>query len=132
MRKKLLLVAIFLYAGLQMAMAQGRPVKGRVLDETGEGVVGASVTVKGTTMGTITDLDGNFSLDVPDDKTTLVISGMGYNQQEVQAGDGDNALSIKMAVNAKSLDETVVVGYGTSTRKTLIGGASVIKERAFN
>lgn len=84
MKKKLLMVAIFLYAGLQVAMAQSRPVKGRVLDETGEGLAGASITVKGTTTGTITDVDGNFSLDVPDEKKTLLINGVGYAQQPMQ------------------------------------------------
>jgi TonB-linked SusC/RagA family outer membrane protein len=131
MRKLLFLAAVFLYSGLQVAMAQGRPVKGRVLDEKGEGVPGASITVKGTTTGTITDADGNFSLEVPDEKSTLVVNGIGYGQQEVLAGDGDNAISVKLGVSSKTLDEAVVVGYGTSTKKTLIGGASVIKEKAF-
>jgi hypothetical protein len=121
MKKKLLMVAIFLYAGLQMAMAQGRPVKGRVLDETGEGLAGASITVKGTTTGTITDVDGNFSLDVPDDKKTLLINGVGYAQQEIQAGDGDNVLSVKMATATTEIKETIVTALGIKKEKKSLG-----------
>jgi TonB-linked SusC/RagA family outer membrane protein len=121
---------LMLFSGIA-AMAQARPVKGRVLDENGEGLPGASITVKGTTTGTITDVDGSFLLEVPDDKNILIVNGVGYAPQEINGGDGDKVLSVKMVVSGKMLDEAVVVGYGTTSRKTMIGGASVIKEKAF-
>lgn len=112
MKKLLLMLAVFLWSGLQIAMAQSRPVRGQVLDDKGEGVPGASIQVKGTTTGTITDVDGNFSIDVPDDKETLQINAVGYSTQEVRAGDGDVTLAIKMSNSAQTLDETVVTALG--------------------
>src|SRR5687767_11677164 len=106
MKKLLLIVAVFLWSGLQIAIAQSRPVKGQILDEKGEGVPGASVLVKGTTAGTITDADGNFSLEVPDDKKELIIKAIGYSDQEVPAGDGDNVLDIRLHTNTTQLTET--------------------------
>lgn len=130
MHKKLFLLAVILWSGLQMAMAQGRSVKGQVKDEKGEGIPGASVQVKGSTKGTITDLDGNFEIDVEDGKETLIINAIGYTSQEMQPG-ADGQMAVKMKTATKTLDEAVVMGYGTTTRKTMIGGASVVKEKAF-
>ncbi len=131
MKKLVLTCAALLSLGLHLAMAQSRPVKGQVLDDRGEGVPGASVQIKGTKTGTITDAEGNFSLDVPDDSNILVVKSVGFGEQEIQAGAGDNALNIRLSASTQSLDEAVVVAYGTETRKTLIGGSSVIKEKAF-
>jgi TonB-linked SusC/RagA family outer membrane protein len=121
MKKLLLMVAILLWSGLQLAMAQSRPVKGQVLDEKGEGVPGASVQIKGATSGTVTDIDGNFSLDVPDDKSTLVITAIGYAPQEVNAGDGDNAINIKLSSSGKLLGETVVTALNVKKEKRSLG-----------
>jgi TonB-linked SusC/RagA family outer membrane protein len=121
MKKLLFMTAIILYSGLQVVMAQSRPVKGRVLDETGEGVPGASVVVKGTTAGTITDADGNFSLDVPDESKTLIIIGVGYGQQEVQAGDGDNAINVKLTTSTQQIGETIVTALGIKKEKKSLG-----------
>lgn len=121
MKKLLLMVAILLWSGLQLAMAQSRPVKGRVLDEKGEGVPGASVKIKGGTGGTITDIDGNFSLDVPDEKEVLIISAVGFGNQEVPAGDGDNNVSIKLSSSNQVLGETVVTALGLKKEKRSLG-----------
>lgn len=121
MKKLLLMLAVFLWSGLQIAMAQSRPVRGQVLDEKGEGVPGASIQVKGSTTGTITDLDGNFSIDVPDDKETLVINAVGYASQEVRAGDGDNAVSIKLSTSNLLLGETIVTALGIKKEKKSLG-----------
>ncbi|MFA6057341.1 MAG: SusC/RagA family TonB-linked outer membrane protein [Taibaiella sp.] len=121
MKKLLLMLAVFLWSGLQIAMAQSRPVKGQVLDETGEGVPGASVQVKGTTAGTITDADGNFSLEVPDDDNVLVIKAIGYGDQEVQAGDGDNTLNIRLNTTNTQLTETIVTAQAVRREKRSLG-----------
>ncbi len=115
------MLAVFLWSGIQLAMAQTRPVRGQVLDDQGEGLPGASVQVKGTSAGTITDLDGNFSIDVPDDHNTLVISAIGYGSQEVQAGDGGNILSIKLTVSSTALSETIVTALGIRRSEKSLG-----------
>lgn len=130
--KKLLLTCVALLSlGLHIAKAQNRPVKGQVSDDSGAGVPGASVQIKGSKTGTITDADGNFTIDVPDENNVLVIKSVGFGEREIPAGDGDHTLNIKLSAATNNLDEAVVVGYGTETRKTLIGGSSVIKEKAF-
>lgn len=115
------MLAVFLWSGLQLAMAQGRPVKGQVLDDKGEGIPGASVQVKGTTTGTITDIDGNFALEVPDESNTLVINAVGFAPQEVKAGDGDQVLSIKLSTTNTTLNETVVTGNAIKREKRALG-----------
>ena len=124
MKKLLLMVAVFLWSGLQLAMAQSRPVKGQVLDERGDGVPGATIQVKGSTTGTITDADGNFSLDVPDENNTLIIKGVGYAEQEVAAGDGDNVLSIRLATTNTQLSETIVTAQAVKREKRSLGYAT--------
>lgn len=121
MKKLLLTCAALLSLGLQVAMAQSRPVKGQVLDDKGEGVPGASVQVKGTKTGTITDADGNFSLDVPDDDNTLIIKAVGFSAQEVTAGDGDHALNVKLSSSNQLLGETVVTALGIKKEKKSLG-----------
>ncbi len=115
------MLAIFLWSGLQLAMAQGRPVRGQVLDDKGEGIPGASVQVKGTSTGTITDVDGNFNLEVPDESDILVISAIGFGQQEVKAGDGSGAVSVRMSTTSKVMGETVVTALGIKKEKKALG-----------
>lgn len=110
-----------------ISYAQSRPVRGQVLDDKGQPVVGVSIQIKGTHQGTITDSEGNFSLDVPDDDNTLIIRSVGFATQEIQAGDGLQALVVHFSHTTTTLGETVVVGYGTENRKTMIGAASVVK-----
>lgn len=98
---------------------QKQTVSGVVKDATGEPVIGASIVEKGTTNGTITDFDGNFSLEVSKG-ATLVISFVGYQTQEVVATPG-KTLNIQLSEDAEVLDEVVVVGYGTMRKKDLTG-----------
>lgn len=121
MKKLLLMVVVLLATGLQYVSAQTRPVRGQVLDDKGEGIPGASVQVKGEKLGTITDVDGNFTLDVPDDDDVLVISAIGYGSQEVNAGQGDNAVSVKLSTSNKVLGETVVTALGIKKEKRTLG-----------
>lgn len=105
-------------------MQQANVVEGIVTDVNGEPVIGASVVVKGTSNGTITDLDGKFSL--PDAQGVLVISYIGYKTQEVVL-DGQKHLKVMMEEDSKALDEVVVVGYGTQRKSDLTGSVTTIK-----
>jgi TonB-linked SusC/RagA family outer membrane protein len=95
-----------------------------VTDQKGEPIIGASVMVKGTRTGTITNLDGRFSLETSD-QSTLSISYLGYTPLDINAGSVAN-LSVKLKENAKELDEVVVVGYGTQRKKDLTGGITTL------
>ena len=101
------------------AYAQGKTVSGTVLDKSGESVIGASVVVKGTTNGTITDMDGNFSLEVSPN-SILVVSYIGYKDQEIPVNN-QTSFNIKLAEDSQALDEVVVVGYGTQKKVNLCG-----------
>ncbi|RYU82800.1 SusC/RagA family TonB-linked outer membrane protein [Hymenobacter persicinus] len=101
------------------------PVSGRVTDDKGEGVPGATVVVKGTTTGISTDADGKFTLTVPDN-ATLVVSSVGFLTQEIAVG-GRSSLTVQLATDAKALDEVVVTGYQVQRRADLTGAVAVIK-----
>ena len=98
-------------------------VKGTILDESGETVIGASVMIKGTTQGTITDFDGKFSLNVPDKKAVLVISFIGYANQEVKV-DTSKPMTIVLKEDSELLDEVVVVGYQEVKKRDLTGSVA--------
>ena len=123
----LMLVMLFVST---TAMAQSVTVTGNVTDQTGEVVIGASILEKGTTNGTITDFDGNFSISV-DANATLVISYVGYQTQEV-AINGKKVVNVVMADDAQLLQEVVAVGYGTQTKKEITGSVSSVKAESFN
>lgn len=111
------------------ALAQQK-VTGKVKDSSGEPVIGASVVVKGNnTMGTITDFDGNFMLDVPA-KSVLVISYIGYVTQEVPT-TGKNSLEIVLKEDTKTLDEVVVIGYGTQRKGDVTSSVASVKADNF-
>ena len=98
-------------------------VRGTVVDQTGESVIGASIQVKGTTQGTITDIDGKFSLGVPDKKSVIVVSFIGYATKELQV-DTSKPMSIVLEEDTKVLDEVVVVGYQEVRKKDLTGSVA--------
>ncbi len=103
-----------------------RTVKGKVSDEKGEGLPGVSILVKGTQRGMITDSDGNFSIEVPDDDAVLVFSFVGYVSEEVVVGNRIS-IEVSMKVDEKGLEELVVVGYGTQKKRDLTGAISSVK-----
>ena len=113
-------------SGTATVQQDGRKVTGKVLDENGETVIGASVKVVGSTLGTITDFDGNFSLNNVPAGAKLEISYIGYVTQTVEA-KGDAPLTIKLSEDNQMLDEVVVVGYGTQRVKDLTGAATNVK-----
>ncbi len=104
-------------------------VTGKVTDEkTGEGLPGVSVVVKGTQKGAITDIDGTFSLSVPDGKAVLVFSFVGYDPQEVVVGNS-SVLNISLKPDLRTLDEMVVVGYGEQRKKDLTGAVASLQTK---
>ena len=104
---------------------QKRIITGTVVDPNGEAVIGANVVVKGTTNGTITDMGGKFSLEVPEG-AMLLVSYIGYGDYETKVGNQSN-LSITLKEDSKALDEVVVVGYGTMKKKDLTGAVGAVK-----
>ncbi|MBC8592616.1 TonB-dependent receptor [Oscillospiraceae bacterium N12] len=112
-------------------LQQGKKIKGVVRDETGEPIIGANVIEKGTSNGLITDLDGAFSLEVKPG-STLVISYIGYISQEIPITDNTTTLNIKLVEDSKTLDEVVVVGYGTMKKSDLTGSVSSFRKKDMN
>lgn len=102
-------------AGITNVMQQNRKVTGTVKDNSGQGVIGASVAVKGMSTGTVTDVEGNFSLEVPDN-AVLVISYIGFQTQEISVKDKSSFL-VKLTEDSKAIDEVVVIGYGTRSKR---------------
>ena len=109
----------------QPAVAQQTAkIKGTILDQNGEPIIGANVLVKGTTNGTITDFDGNYELDAPVG-STLVVSFIGYKTIEVKATAEKQ--TIKLAEDTETLDEVIVVGYTTQRKESLTGAMTTVK-----
>ncbi|MCD7976668.1 MAG: TonB-dependent receptor plug domain-containing protein, partial [Tannerellaceae bacterium] len=107
-------------------------LKGTVFDDLGDPVIGANVIEKGTTNGTITDLDGNYNLTLNDpDKAILQVSYIGYNTYE-EAVNGRPTLDIHLASSVVNLGEIVAIGYGTQTRREITGSVANVSEENFN
>ena len=107
------------------AVQQDNKITGTVLDPTGMPVIGANIMVKGTTNGTITDMDGKFSLEAREG-AVLVVSYIGFANQEIKIGK-QKQLSIALKEDSQALDELVVVGYGTQKKVNLTGSVATIK-----
>lgn len=112
----------------QQSPSAKNTVKGTVKDETGEPLVGVSVVIKGTINGTITDLDGNFSISC-NKNDVLQISYVGFLTQDITVGNNSN-FQIKLKEDQKVLDEVIVIGYGTTTRKSAVGAVDQVKAKA--
>jgi TonB-linked SusC/RagA family outer membrane protein len=101
-------------------------IKGKVIDaKTGESIIGATIAVKGTTSGTITDIDGNFSISVPDTNAILVVSYVGYNQQELPVKN-KTEITVDLNIKTTELDQVVVIGYGVQKKVDLMGAVSSV------
>lgn len=124
MRSKLLTSLVMLIMSVSL-MAQNVAINGVVVDKIGP-VIGASVLEKGTTNGTMTDLDGKFSLTVKPG-ATIVISSIGYSTREI-AVNGQTSFSVTLEEDSEFLDEVVVVGYGTMKKSDLSGSSVSMKE----
>ena len=117
--RALALISFVLFASV--AFAQQKTVSGNVVDQTGQPLIGVNVTVKGTTQGMITDLDGNYSLSVSPN-ATLVFSYIGYNTQEIRVGN-QTTINVRLIESSEMIDEVVVVGYVFHLYSSLSVGA---------
>ncbi len=122
-------MCVFCVAAIPDMFAQQIKVTGKVTDSTNEGMPGVNVQVKGTATGTITDFDGNYSIDVPDSKSTLVFSFIGYVTQQVPVG-GKKVLNVQLKDDTQTLDEVVVVAYGTARKSDLTGATASLRPDA--
>ncbi|MDH3649912.1 MAG: TonB-dependent receptor plug domain-containing protein, partial [Saprospiraceae bacterium] len=123
MKSRFLLLLLFLFCS-QLAMAQ-RTVSGTVTDvDSGEPLIGASIIVVGSAQGTITDFDGSFTIEVPDDATILSVSYTGYTAQDISIV-GVSTISVSLSSGAV-LDEVVVTGYAVEKKKDLLGAVGIM------
>ncbi|MDI9365715.1 MAG: SusC/RagA family TonB-linked outer membrane protein [Flavobacterium sp.] len=123
--KKISTLLMCLLVAVTQLLAQNKTVTGKVVDEKGAAVAGASVVVKGSTKGTTTGSDGSFSISVPETAKALVISSVNFTTQEIAIKG--SSVSITLQSTTSSLDEVVVVGYGTQKKKDVISSIATIK-----
>lgn len=128
-RQTLFLLFMILFSLPLTVLAQGtKTVKGTVVDQNNEPIIGATVVVKGSTIGAATDLDGNYVLNgVPED-ATLVFNYLGMLPQEISAA-GQSVINVKLREDAQLLEEVVVIGYGSAKAKDLTAPIDVVKEK---
>ncbi|WP_430931228.1 SusC/RagA family TonB-linked outer membrane protein [Saccharicrinis sp. 156] len=122
MKKILTFILILMVVAVS---AQERNITGRIIDSTGEPIPGGTVLVKGTSIGTISDVDGNYELLNVTDKSTLVFSFIGYTSTEVLV-NGQTVIDVTLTSDLVGLDEVVVIGYGTVSKKDLTGSVSTV------
>ncbi|MBE9460722.1 SusC/RagA family TonB-linked outer membrane protein [Dyadobacter subterraneus] len=120
------ILSLFLAFGVALGAFAQSTVKGKVKDDLGQGLPGVSVVVKGTTAGSVTDIEGNYTVSVPGGNATLVFSFIGYLTQEI-ALNNKSSLDVTLVTDVKSLNEVVVVGYGTAKKATLTGSVTAVK-----
>ena len=121
MKKKLTMFLALFFIGIGFLAAQTQ-VRGTVVDDSGEPAIGATIQVQGTTQGTVTDIDGNFTLSAPAGGT-LVVSYVGYETQEVPVSAN---IRVVLVTDAELLDEVLVVAYGTARKSTFTGSAASV------
>ena len=137
MRFKLLtFVALFLFAGTgfpakltAQTNTNGIPIMGVVLDQNGEAVIGANVVVKGANIGAVTDIDGNYSIQVPDENAILQFFYLGFKTQEIRVGS-QRKIDVALKEDNQLLSEVVVVGYGTMKKSDLTGAVTSVRADA--
>lgn len=128
-KRSLLLVALFVIGCLQL-MAQTRTIKGEVTDaQNGEALIGATVMVEGEKGGTVTDFDGNFSLQVSSSAKKIKVSYIGYIIKVLSISDN---MKVKLESDSKALADVVVIGYGTARKSDLTGSVATVKSKDFN
>ncbi|MCF2552639.1 SusC/RagA family TonB-linked outer membrane protein [Bacteroides caecigallinarum] len=122
-----LLMFVLLMSNITVALGQNRVLSGKVMDNLKEPLIGVSIQVAGTTMGTITSDDGTFQVNVPVEKvTTLYMSYVGYLTQKIEVKPGENNIVVYMQEDAIMLEEAVVVGYGTQKKVNLTGAITTV------
>ena len=108
-----------------------KTITGTVKDENNDPLIGVSIVAKNTTVGTVTNADGNYQLTLPDDVTTLVFSYIGYQTQEINI-DGRNIIDLIMASAAAQIEQVVVIGYGTINKRDVTGAVKSLRTEEFN
>lgn len=127
--KKILLLILMTFLAMEVIQAQTRVVTGRVVSEDDpEGVPGVNVLIKGTGIGTATDIDGRYSIQIQDNSSVLVFSFVGFLSQEVTVGN-QSTVNVNLESDAENLSEIIVVGYGEQDRKTLTSAISSINAK---
>lgn len=126
-RKLLMLVTIVAVTAVTSIGQEmnGKRISGKVTDHTGLAVPGVTIIIKGTTAGTVTDSDGNYTLELTADAETLVFAFVGMNPEEVVIGN-QSVINVVMSEAASDLDEVVVIGYGTQRKATLTGAITSV------
>ena len=128
-KRSLLLVTLLVIGCLQL-MAQTRTIKGEVTDaQNGEALIGATVMVEGEKGGTVTDFDGNFSLQVSSSAKKIKVSYIGYIDKVLSISDN---MKVKLESDSKALADVVVIGYGTARKSDLTGSVATVKSKDFN
>lgn len=128
--KALILCPILLFMAI-VSQAQTKTITGKILDERGNPVVGASVVVKGGKGGTTTDGTGHFSLNAPAGTTTVVVSYVGYDAQDLDVTSSSD-VSITLQPTTSNLNEVVVIGYGTARKRDITGSVATVNAKDFN
>ena len=123
----LLLLCLWLPNAIQAQDNQPNkiPVSGKITDASGNGLPGVSLLVKGSRISTITDLNGEYSINIPDNKSILIFSSVGYTTQEITVGNRTK-INISLQSDIKTLDEVVVVGYGTQKKSDVTAAVATV------
>ena len=130
MLRSIFLPVFFLFV-FQQIKAQERTIKGSVYDERNNPLSGATVTVKGTSIGTAADSIGSFTLTIPASAKSLLISSVGYTDKEVSIGN-KSSISVTLSSPSQTLNDVVIVGYGTAKKKDLTGSVSTVASKDLN
>jgi len=126
--KPALLLMLALYYGVAAFAQQTQTISGKVTGDTGENLPGVTILVKGTNIGTSSDVEGSYTLQVPAGSNTLVVSFVGFRTREVPINN-QTTININLATDAKALQEVVVVGYGTQEKVNLTGAVAVVSTK---
>ena len=125
---KRIILFFSLILSFSMLFAQQKIVTGRVTDDNNEPLPGANVVVKGTFVGTITEADGNFKIQIPEDRKVLSFSFIGFVPQDINI-DGKSTVNVKLVTNSIGLQEVVAVGYGVQKKATMTGSVVSVNSR---
>jgi iron complex outermembrane receptor protein len=128
----LMFILLSLSSQLSFGQGSGQTIKGKLIDATTkEPLVGGSILIKGTTKGATADANGQYSINVSDEKAVLVFRFLGYDSQEIAAGSR-STIDVSLQANASSLEQVVVVGYGTQKKSDVTGSVKSVSSETFN
>jgi Ca-activated chloride channel homolog len=129
--KHLFLFFISIFLTSNILMAETRKVTGMVTDKNSDPIPGVNVIIKGTTIGTITDINGKYEIEIKNDSSVLVFTFIGYEKKEVKV-KSKKTIDVKLKEETTQLDEVVVVGYGTTRKSDLTGSISAVSPSSYN